>query len=291
MLHGLSPALQPVSEHAVTGQQQQQRQQQQQEQETPDIPLHQQQKPASQSSAQETAPPPAAEEKKNSRKLPNRKTTATSTAQTAATKIKGKQKAKAQARQCTVLLHFWMLIPTMTSTAADLDEPVDRKASHKNAEQRRRDSLKECFEELRHLLPHIPPEEDEEATKRPGEGNIGGQRSSVYDPEHPNKGVSKVALLRKSNVYLQALGKRIARRDAVIQAMQTKLERAGLGLDEHDMLALDGLSLDAIDEEEYGAWPYPKVDQDELPVEPEASLSRRPSRRKMNEAAISYDKT
>lgn len=85
--------------------------------------------------------------------------------------------------------------------------PTDtRKSSHKVAEQRRRDSLKLCFEELRFILPPLTMEEcDDEFVsgmgKRPGENNVGGQRgkASAVDPKHPNKGVSKVALLRKSN--------------------------------------------------------------------------------------------
>ena len=81
--------------------------------------------------------------------------------------------------------------------------PETRKSSHKVAEQRRRDSLKLCFEELRFILPPINPEEDEDFNggKRPGENNVGGQRgrSQNVDPAHPNRGISKVALLRKSN--------------------------------------------------------------------------------------------
>lgn len=84
--------------------------------------------------------------------------------------------------------------------------PENRKSSHKIAEQRRRDSLKLCFEELRFILPPINPDEDEDfagggGNKRPGENNVGGQRGKAHnvDPKHPNKGISKVALLRKSN--------------------------------------------------------------------------------------------
>ena len=77
-----------------------------------------------------------------------------------------------------------------------------RKSSHKFAEQRRRDSLKVCFEDLRFILPPINPDDDEDFVgKRPGENNVGGQRGKSHsiDPKHPNKGISKVALLRKSN--------------------------------------------------------------------------------------------
>lgn len=97
--------------------------------------------------------------------------------------------------------------PASTETSPMLSaQPDSRKSSHKVAEQRRRDSLKLCFEELRFILPPINPDEDEDynggpGSRRPGENNVGGQRGKNYtvDPHHPNKGISKVAMLRKSN--------------------------------------------------------------------------------------------
>lgn len=97
--------------------------------------------------------------------------------------------------------------PASTETSPMLAPQQDtRKSSHKVAEQRRRDSLKLCFEELRFILPPINPDEDEDfysgpGSRRPGENNVGGQRGKNYtvDPRHPNKGISKVAMLRKSN--------------------------------------------------------------------------------------------
>lgn len=97
--------------------------------------------------------------------------------------------------------------PVSTETSPMLAaQPDSRKSSHKVAEQRRRDSLKLCFEELRFILPPINPDEDEDfysgpGSRRPGENNVGGQRGKNYtvDPQHPNKGISKVAMLRKSN--------------------------------------------------------------------------------------------
>lgn len=93
--------------------------------------------------------------------------------------------------------------PMLSATTSNISGET-RKSSHKVAEQRRRDSLKLCFEELRFILPPINPDEDEDFAgdrKRPGENNVGGQRGKSHsiDPKHPNKGISKVALLRKSN--------------------------------------------------------------------------------------------
>ncbi|BGP24546.1 transcription regulator [Rhodotorula toruloides] len=130
-----------------------------------------------------------------------------------------------------------------------------RRSSHKVAEQKRRDSLKLCFDELRRILPPILPYTDE-ADRRPGDGNVGGQRHGEIDPENPNKGVSKVALLRRSNEYLDILRDRIDRRDTAISALRSHITqmRAQLGIeelgeDEEEVPGLD-LDLDNIDKEE-----------------------------------------
>jgi hypothetical protein len=168
-------------------------------------------------------------------------------------------------------------------------EEEDRKTSHKHAEQRRRDSLKMCFEELRRILPYIPPEEDEDAPKRPGEGNVGGQRSGTVDPHNPNKGVSKVALLRKSNEYILKLHGRIARRDGAIAALRARLARLGVVAEFDPELAL--LELDDMDiGSERGAWPHPRElsgdEEAEMapPMEPAVPASKRTKRKSGSDA-------
>ncbi|GAA5861820.1 hypothetical protein JCM3774_001313 [Rhodotorula dairenensis] len=133
--------------------------------------------------------------------------------------------------------------------------PDNRRSSHKVAEQKRRDSLKLCFDELRRILPPILPYTDEQ-DRRPGDGNVGGQRHGEIDPDNPNKGVSKVALLRRSNEYLGILRERIDRRDRAISSLRSQLsqlrEHFGmeeLGEDDEEVPGLD-LDLDNLDKEE-----------------------------------------
>ncbi|KAK4047748.1 hypothetical protein OIV83_005256 [Microbotryomycetes sp. JL201] len=173
--------------------------------------------------------------------------------------------------------------------------PDVRRTSHKAAEQKRRDSLKARFEELRVLLPPIALS-DNPADRRPGEGNVGGQRANTIDPLNPNKGVSKVALLRRSNEYIGMLQDRITRRDQAIDTLRAKLKQVqqDYGLEE----ALDevpGLDLDNIDKEEKAAGTlsfYENLDDDDDdPLVDESrtapTTARKPtSRRRSSAAAI-----
>ncbi|PLW47359.1 hypothetical protein PCASD_02551 [Puccinia coronata f. sp. avenae] len=125
-------------------------------------------------------------------------------------------------------------LDSMVIVGNEEEGPEYRKSSHKVAEQRRRDSLKMCFEDLRHILPPIAWNEKEEGQgneRRPGEGNVGGQRSvNAFDPLNPNKGISKVALLRRSNEYILRLKERLQRRDEAIDKLVNVLADHQRGL-------------------------------------------------------------
>ncbi|KAH9815547.1 hypothetical protein DFH28DRAFT_1126301 [Melampsora americana] len=134
-----------------------------------------------------------------------------------------------------------------STTNSSLLPPETRRSSHKIAEQRRRDSLKMCFEDLRQILPPIHWSEDEDQVRRPGEGNVGGQRNQTsFDPAYPNKGISKVALLRRSNEYILTLHQRLNRRDSVIEMMKEVMK--GLRSEEKEMNGIERI-LDEIEEE------------------------------------------
>lgn len=128
-----------------------------------------------------------------------------------------------------------------------------RRTSHKAAEQKRRDSLKHCFEELRRILPPIDPVAFEEAERLPGDGKIGGQRGPCQDPENPNRAFSKVALLRRSNEYVGILAERVDRRDLAIEVLRRKLaevrEAAGIVVEEGEG-EVPELDLDNLDKDE-----------------------------------------
>ena len=138
-----------------------------------------------------------------------------------------------------------------------------RRTSHKAAEQKRRDSLKQCFDELRGLLPAIALDEsapfgsvlgpdgsvedqvadgfDPEALQRAKERDesspegSGRPRLYVATPEQAreaNATIAKVLLLRHSNEYLVRLKQRITRRDAALRALGEEVVRLQTALAE-----------------------------------------------------------
>jgi hypothetical protein len=112
------------------------------------------------------------------------------------------------------------------------------KSTHKDAEQKRRDSLKTSFDELRLLLPAIPLSATSTTGPLAGLG-LGGDDSD--DPplpgampprgpprgegDGPNKGVSKLVLLRCGNEFIRDLVGRVGRRDEEIGRLREELKR------------------------------------------------------------------
>lgn len=109
--------------------------------------------------------------------------------------------------------------------SSSLPSPVLRKTSHKAAEQKRRDSLKTTFDDLRTLLPPIPlPSED----GYPDEPVLPGAmppRGPPRGTEGPNRGISKLQLLRCGNDYIRLLKDRIARRDDEMALLRSEVQR------------------------------------------------------------------
>ncbi|KAF8637243.1 hypothetical protein AX17_002954 [Amanita inopinata Kibby_2008] len=133
--------------------------------------------------------------------------------------------------------------------------PQVRKTSHKAAEQKRRDSLKTTFDELRGLLPPIPLPSGSTSTTggagnqigNSGEGedglsnNGGAVFGSNVKPllpgalpprgppkaggEGPNKSVSKLQLLICGNEYIRTLKGRVERRDEEIERLRKEVRR------------------------------------------------------------------
>jgi len=103
--------------------------------------------------------------------------------------------------------------------------PQVRKTSHKAAEQKRRDSLKAGFDDLRLLLPPITYDPDGDPGEIiPGSNPPRGPARVLPGAEdHPNRSVSKLALLRNSNEYIVKLKRRIGRRDDVLEKMRQEL--------------------------------------------------------------------
>ena len=104
--------------------------------------------------------------------------------------------------------------------------PVLRKTSHKAAEQKRRDSLKTTFDDLRTLLPPIPLPSEEGfpdepilpgamPPRGPPRGNVDG----------PNRSISKLQLLRCGNDYIRLLNGKIERRNVELASLRREVER------------------------------------------------------------------
>lgn len=110
--------------------------------------------------------------------------------------------------------------------SSSLPSPVLRKTSHKAAEQKRRDSLKTTFDDLRTLLPPIPlPSEDGYPDEPVLPGAMPPRGPPRGNTEGPNRGISKLQLLRCGNDYIHLLKDRIARRDDEIALLRSEVRR------------------------------------------------------------------
>ena len=124
-----------------------------------------------------------------------------------------------------------------------------RKNTHKDAEQRRRDSLKRSFDELRTLLPPIPLSAGSDPDDPPLPGAMPPRGPPKGDGDGPNRGVSKLALLRCGNEFILDLRGCVERRDGEIGRLRNEVRRLrammeGLGLD-----PMTGVGEDAVDPE------------------------------------------
>ncbi|KAG8747200.1 hypothetical protein FRC10_001816 [Ceratobasidium sp. 414] len=129
--------------------------------------------------------------------------------------------------------------------------PDGRKTSHKAAEQKRRDSLKAGFDDLRLLLPPITLSACAELD--PGAAPPRGPPRNVPGGEdNPNRAVSKLALLRFSNEWIVKLERRVDRRNAVIEELGKEIqmlrEKLGPDADLPERCNLEA-DLDAIEED------------------------------------------
>lgn len=126
-----------------------------------------------------------------------------------------------------------------------------KKTSHKDAEQKRRDSLKTSFDDLRLLLPPIPLPSEEGGAEPLLPGAM-PPRGPPRPGGGPNTSVSKLQLLRYGNDYIRVLKGRVERRDVEIENLRTEVRRLRLlvpeGVDGGNNLDLD-CDLDAHERE------------------------------------------
>lgn len=101
-----------------------------------------------------------------------------------------------------------------------------KKHTHKDAEQKRRDSLKTSFDELRDLLPPIPLalEDPRFADAPPLPGSL-PPRGPPKGDTGPNRHVSKLHVLRCGNDFIRQLKGRVERRDKEIEMLRMEVGR------------------------------------------------------------------
>jgi len=115
--------------------------------------------------------------------------------------------------------------PLNSSSAMSPPVPITRK-SHKDAEQKRRDSLKTAYDDLRKLLPPIPLPSDDNFPDEPIlPGALPPRGPPKAGIDGPNKGVSKLQLLRCGNDFIRRLKARVDRRDTEIAALRREVLR------------------------------------------------------------------
>ncbi|KAF7983465.1 hypothetical protein HWV62_21754 [Athelia sp. TMB] len=110
-------------------------------------------------------------------------------------------------------------------SASPTELPI-RKTSHKAAEQKRRDMLKTTFDDLRHLLPPVPLPSDENFPDEPIlPGALPPRGPPKAGADGPNKGISKLQLLRCGNDFIRQLKGRVERRDEEIANLRNEVRR------------------------------------------------------------------
>ncbi|CAL1699268.1 unnamed protein product [Somion occarium] len=121
--------------------------------------------------------------------------------------------------------------PTSTSPTTASQPPIlqVRKTSHKAAEQKRRDSLKKSYDDLRVLLPPIPlPSDEGYPDEPPLPGAMPPRGPPKGNADGPNRSVSKLQLLRCGNEFIRVLKARVERRDDEIEILRREVARLRL---------------------------------------------------------------
>jgi Helix-loop-helix DNA-binding domain len=135
-------------------------------------------------------------------------------------------------------LHHTIIIPSAEGNAG-VHHPAQptlfvKKASHKDAEQKRRDSLKTSFDDLRLLLPPIPLPSDETYSGEPVLPGAMPPRGPPRPGGGPNVNVSKLQLLRCGNDFIRTLKGRVDRRNTEIHNLRQEIRRLRGVIGDHD---------------------------------------------------------
>lgn len=115
---------------------------------------------------------------------------------------------------------------SVNAGSSALSPPIPNRKSHKDAEQKRRDSLKTAYDDLRILLPPVPLPSDENFPDEPIlPGALPPRGPPKAGGDGPNKAVSKLQLLRCGNDFIRTLKGRVERRDSEIENLRKEVLR------------------------------------------------------------------
>ncbi|KAI0322849.1 hypothetical protein OF83DRAFT_1090897 [Amylostereum chailletii] len=148
-------------------------------------------------------------------------------------------------------------VAATSNLSAPMPSPIIRKTSHKAAEQKRRDSLKTAYDVLRGLLPPIPlPTDDGFGDEPILPGAMPPRGPPRGNVEGPNRGISKLQLLRCGNDYIGLLKGQVERRDGEMSKLRNEISRLRVLVGE-DAWKEGGEELDLekdLDDGEVGPW-------------------------------------
>lgn len=105
----------------------------------------------------------------------------------------------------TYLFFFFFIRSLGISYPSDVHSSLEsRRTTHKAAEQKRRDSLKQSFDELKKVVPIISSNTSSNSNSSSG-NNSDGSNSTAGNKNSDGKNVSKLFLLKRGKIIIKII--------------------------------------------------------------------------------------